>query len=51
MPVEITVHQLYIVYVVEWFSEHEEGEPACFSEWFHNEYQELLKLNQKENND
>lgn len=31
----------YVDYVLKWFKEHDEGEPACFEEWFNNEYQEF----------
>lgn len=31
---------MYKEYLKEWYNLHDEGEPACFEEWFNNEYQE-----------
>lgn len=32
------VKKLYDAYVEKWKTEHDEGEPACYDEWFENEY-------------
>lgn len=32
------VKKIYDAYVKNWKAEHNEGEPACYEEWFENEY-------------
>lgn len=32
------VQNLYRKYVEQWYKDHNEGTPACFNEWFDNEY-------------
>ena len=32
------VKKIYDSYVKNWKAEHDEGEPACYEEWFENEY-------------
>lgn len=34
----------YNDYVIEYFEEHEEGNPVCVSEFFDNEYQEMKNI-------
>lgn len=31
---------MYKQYLKEWYNLHDEGEPACFEEWFDNEFKE-----------
>ena len=36
---------LYRKYLDDWYNTHDEGEPACISEWYDNEYQVLKYMN------
>jgi hypothetical protein len=40
-PYDEDVCDMYANYVASWFLTHDEGEPACFDEWYDNEYEEL----------